>query len=150
MFLILSFASLYYAPGFAYKDDRVSVQKSGTDSAVVADPLKIVVYYFHGTHRCSTCLRMEEYSREAIGIYFSEELKEGKLEFKLVNIDEPENRHFIKDFQLYTRSLVLALYNGNALQKYKNLSDIWSYSNERLKFYLYVKNETEQFLKESQ
>ena len=113
-----------------------------------AERPRIIVYYFHGTHRCSTCLRMEEYSKEAIESFFAKELKEGVIEFKPVNTDTAENRHFIQDFQLYTRSLVLVRYDGDHLTKYENLTDIWSFSSNRTKFHLYVKNELEKFMKE--
>ena len=93
---------------------------------------------------------MEEYSRGAIESFFAKELKEGVLEFKPVNTDDSENRHFIQDFQLFTRSLVLARYDNGELKEYKNLPDIWTYSGDKMKFRLYVKNEVERFFKEKQ
>lgn len=134
------------------KESEEEVRKekaSAADSESKEKRTKIIAYYFHGNHRCYTCRTIEQYSREAIEDYFAKELKEGLLEFKPVNIDEPENRHFIKDFQLYTRSLVLTIYNGKELKKYKNLDEVWTHVKRKLKFYLYVKNEVEQFLKEA-
>lgn len=134
------------------KESQEEVQKEETpaaDSKSLGKQVKIIAYYFHGNHRCYTCRTIEQYSREAIEEYFAKELKEGLLEFKPVNIDEPENRHFIQDFQLYTRSLVLTIYDGKELKKYKNLDEVWTHVKRKLKFYLYVKNEVEQFLKEA-
>ena len=107
---------------------------------------KVIAYYFHGTHRCTTCLTIERYSREAIEKYFSEEIQEGILEFKALNVEEPENRHYIQDYQLYTRSLVLALYKDDKQMEWKNLSEVWSYVRDKEKFYQYVKEETTKFL----
>jgi hypothetical protein len=70
---------------------------------------------FHSTSRCTTCRTIERYSKEAIDKYFVDELKNGILEFKPVNVDEPENRHYIQDYQLYTRSLVLIYGIGTGL-----------------------------------
>ena len=112
--------------------------------------IKVLAYYFHGTHRCTTCLTIERYSRKAIEKYFSQEIREGILEFKPLNIEEPENRHYIQDYQLYTRSLVLALYKDDKQLKWKNLSEVWSYVSDKEKFYQYVKDETERFLREKE
>ena len=109
---------------------------------------KVIAYYFHGTHRCTTCLTIERYSRESIEKYFSKEIQDGILEFKPLNVEEPENRHYIQDYQLHTRSLVLALYKDDKQLEWKNLSEVWSYARDKEKFYQYVKNETERFLKE--
>jgi len=109
---------------------------------------KVIAYYFHGTNRCATCLTIERYSREAIEKYFSQEIREGTLEFKPLNVDEPENCYYIQDYQLYTRSLVLALYKDDKQLKWKNLSEVWAYVKDKERFYQYVKDETERFLQE--
>lgn len=111
---------------------------------------KVIAYYFHGTHRCTTCLTIERYSRESIEKYFSKDIQDGILEFKPLNVEEPENRHYIQDYQLYTRSLVLALYKDDKQLKWKNLSEVWSYVSDKEKFYQYVKDETERFLQETE
>jgi hypothetical protein len=111
---------------------------------------KIIAYYFHGTNRCTTCRTIERYSKEAIEKYFAQELKNRTLEFKPINVDEPENRHYIQDYQLYTKSLVLALYKDDKQLKWKNLSEVWSYVSDKEKFYQYVKDETERFLQETE
>lgn len=85
---------------------------------------KVIAYYFHGTHRCPTCLTIERYSHEAIENFFSNELRDRKLEFKPLNVEESENRHYIQNYQLYTRSLVIALYKNDKQVKWKNLTDI--------------------------
>jgi len=117
-------------------------------TAVKAGNAKVIAYYFHGTFRCSTCRTIEKYSKEAIETYFASELKNGTLDFKPINVDEPENRHYIQDYQLYTRSLVLVQYKDDKQQEWKNLSEVWSYVRDKEKFYQYVKDETESFLKE--
>lgn len=108
--------------------------------------MKVVAYYFHGTYRCITCRTIERYSKEAIERYFAQELKNGTLEFKPINVEEPENRHYIQDYQLFTRSLVLVRYKDDEQQEWKNLSEVWSYVRDKDKFYQYVKEETKKFL----
>lgn len=114
-----------------------------------ANKSKVIAYYFHGTHRCPTCLTIERYSREAIEQYFTQELHDRKLEFRPLNVDEPRNRHYIQDYQLYFPTLIIAFYENNRQVDYKNLMDVWSYVRDREEFYRYVKNEVEKFLQET-
>ena len=130
------------------QDQQKSNDKAMTCSAQPNAHYKIVAYYFHGTHRCSTCLALEKSSREAIDKYFQKELKNGLLEFKLINTDLKENEHYLQDYQLYTRSLVLVLYKDTKQEKWKNLPDIWTFVGDQKKFDQYVKEEIEKYLKE--
>jgi len=111
---------------------------------------KVIAYYFHGTFRCSTCRTIEEYSHDAIQTYFAKELGNRRLEFRPVNVEEPENKHFIQDYQLVTRSLVLSLVSDGKEKKWKNLPDVWTLVKDKDKFFQYVKNEVEGLLKEAQ
>ena len=116
---------------------------------VKAQNSKVIAYYFHGTFRCSTCRTIEQYSHDSIQMYFAKELGNGTLEFRPVNIEEPENKHFIQDYQLVTRSLVLSLMSDGKETKWNNLADVWKLVRDRDKFFQYVKDEVEKFLKET-
>jgi hypothetical protein len=117
---------------------------------VKAQDSKLIAYYFHGTFRCTTCRTIEQYSHDAIQTYFAKELGNGRLEFRPVNVEEPENKHFIQDYQLVTRSLVLSLMSDGKETKWKNLPDVWKLVRDKDKFFQYVKDEIEVFLKEAQ
>jgi hypothetical protein len=111
---------------------------------------KVTAYYFHGTNRCTTCRTIERYSHEAIEKYFAKELRNKTLEFKVLNVENPENRHYIQDYQLFSSSLVIALYKDDKQATWKNLTDVWTYVKDKEKFYQYVKAETEKFLRETE
>ena len=110
---------------------------------------KVTAYYFHGNLRCSTCHKLEQYSKEAIETNFKDALSSGKLEFKAVNVEERGNEHFAQDYQLYTKSLVISLVKDGKEVKSKNLAKIWDYVGNKQKFYDYVTEEIKNFLKES-
>jgi hypothetical protein len=99
---------------------------------------RIIAYYFHTTYRCATCRRIEAYSREAIDTGFARELKDGSLEFQLVNIQLPENQHFIQDYQLYTKSLVLVRMKAGRQVEWANLDRVWQLTGNRDAFVGYV------------
>jgi len=108
----------------------------------------VVAYYFHGNFRCSNCLRIEQYSKEAIEQNFKAELNSGKLVFKVINIETKGNEHFIQDYQLYTKSLVISLVKDGKEVKFDNLTKVWEFLWNRQKFYDYVNEEITKYLKE--
>ncbi|MDD5195266.1 MAG: nitrophenyl compound nitroreductase subunit ArsF family protein [Candidatus Omnitrophica bacterium] len=110
-------------------------------------PEKIIAYYFHGSFRCATCINMEKYSREAIDVNFKNDFASGKLEFKAVNLDEQGNEHFVEDYNLYTKSLILSLVKDGREIKSKNLDKIWEYAHNKQKFIDYVTGELNEFMK---
>src|ERR1017187_332924 len=46
---------------------------------------QVIAYYFHGTVRCETCLKIEKQAKEAIERRFQTELDAQRLVFKPVN-----------------------------------------------------------------
>jgi len=111
---------------------------------------KVIAYYFHGTFRCSTCTAMEKYSREAVEMNFKEALAKGELEFKEINVEERGNEHFVNDYQLYTKTLILSLVKDGKEIKSKNLDKIWQLARNKEKFIEYVAGEIRDFMKDVQ
>jgi len=109
---------------------------------------KVYAYYFHGSMRCATCYKLEQYSKEAIENNFKFELASGKFEFKVINIEEKSNAHFVNDYQLYTKALVLSLVKDGKEAKSRNLNRIWELVGNKDKFVEYIKVELTNFLKE--
>jgi hypothetical protein len=109
---------------------------------------KVIAYYFHGNMRCYSCKVLEEYSRQAIEENFKNELASNRLIFKTVNVQEKANNHFMKDYGLYSQSLVLSLIENGQEKKFNNLTMIWQYTRDRQRFINYVKDEVNAYLKE--
>ena len=110
---------------------------------------RIIAYYFHGTARCVTCRTIEQYAHEALETGFPKELQSGTIEWLAVNVEEPQNQHFIDDYQLHTRSLVLVEMEGETQVRWKNLDQIWELVRIRNAFISYVQSETRTFLGEN-
>lgn len=107
----------------------------------------LYVYYFHGNARCPTCRKLEEYSKAAIDGNFREKVSSGKVIFRAVNVEEKVNEHFVKDYRLYTKSLVISLTQNGKEVKAKNLEKVWEYVGNKQKFIEYVTYEINSFLK---
>ncbi|MFA6816426.1 MAG: nitrophenyl compound nitroreductase subunit ArsF family protein [Lentisphaeria bacterium] len=112
-----------------------SISAKGNTTPVPATPGVLMVYYFHGTQRCMTCKKIEELTKEAISSKYAKELANGKVLLQSVNIDEPANEHFIKDFQLSSRSVVMQK-DGN----YEKFDDVWTLVHTPEEFTKYLQD----------
>jgi len=140
---ILSFMFVFTAFQAAAADK--AVQQS---AEVKVQPHHLVVTYFHGTFRCPTCHKIENLSAKAIKTHFKDELQSGKLIFRVINVEEPGNEHYMKDYQLYTKSLIVSDVKNGKERRWKNLEKIWVYVRDDQKFDNYVKSEIADWLKE--
>jgi len=109
---------------------------------------QLVVYYFHGDMRCPTCYRLETYAKEALDTYFADKLASKDVMWKVVNVNKPENRHFIQDYKLVTRSVVISeTVNGKEI-KWKNLEQIWQLVRDKESYLNYIRDSISTFLRE--
>jgi hypothetical protein len=121
-------------------------KKTGATPAVQH---KVIAYYFHTNTRCSTCTKIEQFSKEAIEGGFPYELKNGTLEMRIVNYEKPENRHFLNEYKLVTKSLILVnLVNGKQT-KWTNLKAVWQLTGRKDAFLNYVRKEVRGYLANS-
>lgn len=85
----------------------------------------VVASYFHGTIRCQACLEIERLSESVITERFAPELKSGKLVWKTIDYDQPQNAHYSKHYQLPFPSLVIARFQNGQEKEWKRLSKTW-------------------------
>ncbi len=109
-------------------------------------PHKVVAYYFHTNTRCSTCRKIEAYSREAIENGFPDELRDGRLEWRVINYELPDNRHFLQEYKLVTKSLILANVVNGKQTRWTNLKLVWQLTGKKEAFLNYVRGEVQSYL----
>ena len=109
---------------------------------------KVIAYYFHGTVRCETCLKIEKQAKEAIERRFQTELDAQRLVFKPLNYDLPENAHFQQDYKLPCPSLVLVRQKDGKDEKWTLLGDTWQLVHDPVKFNSYIETEVNKFLRD--
>lgn len=108
----------------------------------------VAVYYFHGNFRCVNCHNIEKYTKETVEKYFQKELDTGRIVFKAINVETNGNEHFISDYGLYTKSVVVSLVKSGKEVNFVNLTKVWEHLSNRDAFHRYVKDEIEGCLKE--
>ncbi|HEX5132771.1 MAG TPA: nitrophenyl compound nitroreductase subunit ArsF family protein [Candidatus Krumholzibacteria bacterium] len=124
----------------------VPVATHASDPQIAAN--RIVVYYFHTTYRCASCQKIEAYTHEAVATSFAADIEKGRVVWKLVNTDEKPNAHFVKDYKLYTKSVVLSEEINGEQQRWKNLPRVWELLGDKPGFLLYIQEETAAYLTE--
>jgi hypothetical protein len=128
-------------------DTTITKTETAPEDSLQESTPEVVVYYFHTTRRCPSCRKIEAYSREAIETGFREELESGVMEFYAKNIDEPENKHFIGEYKLYTKSLIVTVLENGTEKEWKNLAKVWQLLRDKKAFLEYVQDEVQASLK---
>lgn len=108
----------------------------------------VIVYYFHTNFRCPNCYNMEKWTKEVLDNDFKDEQAGGKIALKIFNTETKGNEHFMNDYKLFTKSVVLALVKDGKEVKFTNLAKIWDFLRNGDKFKVYVKDEISKYLKE--
>jgi hypothetical protein len=109
---------------------------------------KVIVYYFHGNYRCSSCMTIERYTRESLEATFAKELKSGQIEFRSINVDLPAHNHYVQDYKLFTKSVIVSDMVQGKERRWKNLQKVWELIHNEANFKAYVKSETAAYLQE--
>jgi len=106
---------------------------------------KIQIYLFYPSHRCSTCIAIGEYAEKTVNESFSNELASGKIEFREINIDLPENQVLVEKFQASGS----ALYINSIVDGQDNIVedvDVWRLTGDEAGFKSYLKGKIDHLL----
>lgn len=107
LFSLATFFLFLFSSCSAEAQDEQSATKNNSSSA------SIEVIQFHSEHRCMTCNKIEELTKETLESYSS-------IPFSLVNVDVAENEKMADEFE--AAGTALFLYNPETGAK-KELTD---------------------------
>ena len=99
---------------------------------------KTIVYYFHGNTRCATCKAIEAFTIKAVNARFADLVEAGTIEFQAINLDDPANEHFVKDYDLATRCVVVSKTAACEEVDWKRLDDVWTKVKNEAEFNEYI------------
>lgn len=127
--------------------------RPGSESVKPADQVfagsKLIAYYFHGKVRCVTCNEIEQSAREAIESGFGPELDSGRIEWRVVNYEEPGNEHYATDYRLASPCVVLASMRDGRQESWTSLPEVWELVGEKPAFTQFVQRHVAEQLSES-
>ncbi|MFW5884986.1 MAG: nitrophenyl compound nitroreductase subunit ArsF family protein [Patescibacteria group bacterium] len=132
------------------------IQSNPASSAVDEDPPrsqakieadKVVLANFHGTQRCASCEAVGEYAEKTVEERFEEEREEGRVVFKSINGELPENKEITKKYQARGSSLYInAVKDGE--DNIQEDTRVWRIVSSEEKFMDYLENEINSYLGE--
>lgn len=106
---------------------------------------KVEVIHFHATEQCVSCIAVGRLAKQTIDEKFSDELKSGKILFKEINVDLPENNSIVQKYQARGSSLMI-----DATQDGKdNISEdvtVWGLINNEAQYKNYFENKLRNLL----
>lgn len=78
---------------------------NANSEAVQNEKDRVEVLYFHGKQRCATCMAIEKNAKEVVNTLFANELKNGTVVFKTVDISTPEGEKIADKYEVTWSSL---------------------------------------------
>jgi hypothetical protein len=101
-------------------------------------PDVIQVTYFSSDVRCATCVRIERLAKECVERNFAPELQDGRIAFRTVNLDGPGNEHFVQDYRLVSKTVIVSDLAQGSEVRWENLQDVWTKQKDEQAFEAYV------------
>ncbi|MCE5225391.1 MAG: nitrophenyl compound nitroreductase subunit ArsF family protein [Porphyromonadaceae bacterium] len=139
--LIALFATIVSVTSFA---------KGGEPLPTITDSKKDVVevLYFHGKQRCITCKSIEKHTKDVLTAYFADQVKNGKIVFRVIDISEPANEKIAEKYEVTWSSLFINKWKGGK-EKVNNMTEFgFSYAKSSPEvFKAGVKKKIEELLK---
>ncbi|MCC6699175.1 MAG: hypothetical protein IT365_26355 [Candidatus Hydrogenedentes bacterium] len=109
----------------------------------------VIVFFFDSDKECTTCSQLESYALEMIQNDFAPELSSGKLRWRVINVDEPENEHYVTEYGLYSKAVVVSRIENGQEMRWENLEDIWELVYDKPAYQEYIRTNVKDFLGEA-
>mgnify|MGYP001765664583 CR=1 FL=1 len=130
------------APAPAAVPAAAPVLPAAPGKAAAAETGRAVVYYFYTDTRCASCKTIEAYTREAVTSRLAGGYKGLKAEFVGVNVDEESNAHYVLEYGLSSKSVVVQRFSGDKRLNWRKLDKVWQLLGDKEAFLNYVAGET--------
>ena len=73
----------------------------------VVEKGEITVYYFHNSRRCATCEAVEKETISALNELYPENVKDGKIVFISIDIEDGTHDKLVKDLEISGQTLLI-------------------------------------------
>lgn len=82
------------------------------DKETIQEEKTLALYFFHRSRRCFSCNAIENNTKKTLESQFAEQLENGKISFRVFNVDQPENQAISRKFKATGTSLFLSEKDG--------------------------------------
>ncbi len=122
---------------------------SGDASGDNSPPDMLEVVYFHRPQRCSGCVYAETSTRYTLENYFADELANGTIVFKAINLGDKANAEIVEHYGAYTSSLFINSVRGDT-EHIEEVKEIWFLLGKDNEFVSLVKSKIDYYLSREQ
>lgn len=137
---LLTFALLLIFTACQGQDNSKTVSTTNTAT-------KIEVIDFYGTHRCVTCEAIEANAKYTVETFFQDAVKDGKIEFKTVNVDDEKNYDVAEKFEATGTALFINVIKGGKEQHIDLTNFAFAKGNDKEAFSTELKEKINEQLK---
>lgn len=137
--MLFAFVSI----GTLFAKERAHSEAAMANKGKTESGRRIVVYYLYDSVRCDSCRKIEAYTQEAVREGFASDMP---VDWKPLNTDKPENAHYLQDYKLISKSVVVAEFEAGKQKRWKELDKIWDLLKDKTSFKNYIRAEVQEYL----
>lgn len=100
---------------------------------------KIEIVHFHSTYQCYSCIYIGDKTFEILENNFAEEIENGKIVFKKINVDKKENSEIVNKYKAIGSSLFFNSITGDK-NKISEDTKVWTFIDRDEEFENYIIN----------
>lgn len=109
---------------------------NNTTPVPVKDLSTVLIYNFHVTNRCPSCIAIEDATTKTLNTYFSKEVKQGRIKRQILNVDDEANSKIAEKYQAFGSGMFIT-------RVYKGKETTTDFTGDGFKF---AKNKEERFI----
>ncbi|NTW33207.1 MAG: hypothetical protein HGB12_11395 [Bacteroidetes bacterium] len=133
------------------KSDTISKSESKTDSKIAvtnSERSKVLIYNFHVTNRCPSCIAIEKATTKTLSAYFATEVKQGRIKRQVLNVDKKANKFISEKYEAFGSGLfVTRVFKGKETTTDLTGDGFKFAKNKEEKFIEILKNKISEYLK---
>jgi hypothetical protein len=123
-------------------------QNSATQTKPKTEQSTVLIYNFHVTNRCVSCIAIEDATTKTLNSYFIAELKQGRIKRQILNVDDEFNRMISEKYQAFGSGLfVTRVFNGKETTTDLTGDGFKFAKNKEERFIEILKNQINEYLK---
>lgn len=138
--LLLIIIGAFFLVNARSKNLQAQIKQNAPTNIDSLEPAeKIEVVNFFGTQRCVSCLTIGSFTKKTLEEKFSPELESGKIVFKEINGELPENKELVTKYQARGSSLFINAIRGGKDDIVEDVT-VWRLVNSEAQFTSYLEN----------
>lgn len=136
-------------------DTISNAQITETDSAGITiiketkqEQPKVLIYSFHLTNRCPSCIAIENATKKTLDTYFANEVKQGRIKLSVLNVNDEANSEISEKYQAFGSGLyVTRVFKGKETTTDLTGDGFKFAKNKEERFIEILKNKIDEYLK---